>query len=46
MKLVFFGFICFNFLLFFFLQVGIITEDKVFRIFTPAEVRDYLDEAN
>ena len=28
------------------IEVGIIGEDKVFRILTPAEVRDYLDEAN
>ena len=29
------------------IEVGIISkEDKVFRILTPAEVRDYLDEAN
>lgn len=28
------------------IEVGIIGEDKIFRILTPAEVRDYLDEAN
>ena len=28
------------------IEVGIIGADKVFRILTPAEVRDYLDEAN
>lgn len=28
------------------IEVGIIGEDRVFRILTPAEVRDYLDEAN
>lgn len=28
------------------IEVGVIGEDKVFRILTPAEVRDYLDEAN
>ena len=28
------------------IEVGLIGEDKVFRILTPAEVRDYLDEAN
>ena len=28
------------------IEVGIIGEDKVFRILSPAEVRDYLDEAN
>jgi len=28
------------------IEVGIVTEDRVFRILTPSEVRDYLDEAN
>ena len=28
------------------IEVGIVTSDRVFRILTPAEVRDYLDEAN
>lgn len=28
------------------IEVGIIGEDKIFRILTPSEVRDYLDEAN
>ena len=28
------------------IEVGVIGEDRVFRILTPAEVRDYLDEAN
>lgn len=28
------------------IEVGIIGEDKIFRILTPTEVRDYLDEAN
>jgi 20S proteasome subunit alpha 2 len=28
------------------IEVGVIGDDKVFRILTPAEVRDYLDEAN
>lgn len=28
------------------IEVGIVGSDKVFRILTPAEVRDYLDEAN
>eukprot|EP01041_Mallomonas_annulata_P013423 gene13423-28464_t len=27
------------------IEVGVVTEDRVFRILTPAEVRDYLDEA-
>jgi 20S proteasome subunit alpha 2 len=28
------------------IEVGIVGEDGIFRILTPAEVRDYLDEAN
>ena len=28
------------------IEVGIVAEDGIFRILTPAEVRDYLDEAN
>lgn len=28
------------------IEVGIIGDDKIFRVLTPAEVRDYLDEAN
>ena len=28
------------------IEVGIVGPDKVFRILTPQEVRDYLDEAN
>lgn len=28
------------------IEVGVVTHDKVFRVLTPAEVRDYLDEAN
>ncbi|KAJ1436889.1 20S proteasome subunit alpha 2 [Ochromonadaceae sp. CCMP2298] len=28
------------------IEVGVVGEDRVFRILTPAEVRDYLDEAN
>ena len=28
------------------IEVGVVGEDKIFRILTPAEVRDYLDEAN
>eukprot|EP00602_Paraphysomonas_sp_CaronLab_P006322 CAMPEP_0185026056 /NCGR_PEP_ID=MMETSP1103-20130426/9746_1 /TAXON_ID=36769 /ORGANISM="Paraphysomonas bandaiensis, Strain Caron Lab Isolate" /LENGTH=233 /DNA_ID=CAMNT_0027559495 /DNA_START=64 /DNA_END=765 /DNA_ORIENTATION=+ len=28
------------------IEVGIVTADKVFRVLSPAEVRDYLDEAN
>ena len=28
------------------IEVGIVGEDRIFRILTPAEVRDYLDEAN
>jgi 20S proteasome subunit alpha 2 len=28
------------------IEVGIVTADKVFRILTPSEIRDYLDEAN
>jgi 20S proteasome subunit alpha 2 len=28
------------------IEVAVIGEDKVFRILTPAEIRDYLDEAN
>jgi len=28
-------------------EVGIVTaEDRIFRVLTPAEVKDYLDEAN
>lgn len=28
------------------IEVGIVTSDKVFRVLTPSEIRDYLDEAN
>lgn len=28
------------------IEVGIIGSDKIFRVLTPSEVRDYLDEAN
>lgn len=28
------------------IEVGIVTSDRQFRVLTPAEVRDYLDEAN
>ena len=28
------------------IEVGIVGVDKVFRVLTPSEVRDYLDEAN
>ena len=28
------------------IEVGIVTADRQFRVLTPAEVRDYLDEAN
>jgi 20S proteasome subunit alpha 2 len=28
------------------IEVAIVGEDRVFRILTPSEVRDYLDEAN
>lgn len=28
------------------IEVGIIGSDKVFRILTPSEVKDYLEEAN
>lgn len=28
------------------IEVGIVGEDRIFRILTPEEVRDYLDEAN
>ena len=28
------------------IEVGIIGEDRVFRVLTPEEVKDYLDEAN
>jgi 20S proteasome subunit alpha 2 len=28
------------------IEVGIVAEDRVFRVLTPAEVKDYLDEAN
>ena len=28
------------------IELGVIGEDRQFRILTPAEIRDYLDEAN
>jgi 20S proteasome subunit alpha 2 len=28
------------------IEVGIVGEDRIFRVLSPAEVRDYLDEAN
>ena len=28
------------------IEVALATPDRVFRVLTPAEVRDYLDEAN
>lgn len=28
------------------IEVAVVGEDRKFRILTPAEVRDYLDEAN
>ena len=28
------------------IEVGIVGEDRKFRVLTPQEVRDYLDEAN
>jgi 20S proteasome subunit alpha 2 len=28
------------------IEVGIVTTDRKFRVLTPAEIRDYLDEAN
>lgn len=28
------------------IEVALVTADKVFRVLTPSEVRDYLDEAN
>lgn len=28
------------------IEVGIVGEDKVFRVLSPAEVKDYLEEAN
>jgi len=28
------------------IEVGIVTADRAFRVLSPAEVRDYLDEAN
>ena len=28
------------------IEVAIVGEDRVFRILTPAEVKDYLEEAN
>jgi 20S proteasome subunit alpha 2 len=28
------------------IEVGVVGEDRIFRILTPAEVKDYLDEAN
>lgn len=28
------------------IEVGVVGEDGIFRVLTPAEVRDYLDEAN
>lgn len=28
------------------IEIGIIGEDKIFRVLTPEEVKDYLEEAN